>query len=178
MKIAIRRRRKQSGNVLIESALGLLILVSIFSGTFDFGFTFWQYNVLQTAINNGAHYAGQLAWDYCSTCTLRSAGDMTTAYETAVRNEVVYGDPTGTLTRPVLTGLTTSYVTVTANNQTGSLKVPTSITVTMGANSNGNYYTISSLWGGQNFYWKGITMSLNGKPSLTYPFQGFVTAGY
>jgi Flp pilus assembly protein TadG len=162
MKISIKRRRRQSGNVLIEAALGLLVLISVFSGSFQFGFTFYQYNALATAVNNGAHYAGTRSWD-------STTGAITASNKLAIQNMVVYGDQSGTLTKPVLTGLTVNNISVTPNNQTGALGVPASFTVSLTSDANGKYYVINSLFG---------QMTLNGKPSVTYPFQGFVTDGY
>ena len=148
-------RRKDAGSALLEMALGVLVLSLAFTGTFQFGYTFYEYDNLQTAVNNGAHYASLLSWD-------STDGSMTSAFKTAVHNQVVYGDPTGNTTTAVLPGLATSNVTVTANSQTGSLGVPGSITVAISG------YTINSIFG---------TVTCNSKPSVTYPYQGFVTSG-
>lgn len=151
----IHGKNSRAGSALLELALGVLVLSLAFTGTFQFGYTFYQYDNLQTAVNNGARYASLLSWD-------STTGSMTTAFKTAVQEQVVYGDPTGSTTTPILSGLATSNVTVTANNQTGSLGVPGSITVAITG------YTISSIFS---------SVTCSSKPSVTYPFQGFVTDG-
>src|SRR4051794_35770185 len=120
MNTAMRRRQRQSGNAMLELAIGVTVLLYAFTGTFQFGYTFYRYDNIETAVNNGARYAAQLAWD-------STDGTMTTAWATAVKNQVVYGDPTGTMTTPALPGLTTAYISVIANNKTGTVGVPGSI---------------------------------------------------
>lgn len=157
MKTVLGRRRRQAGNAMMELAIGVSILSAAFTGTFQFGYTFYRYDNLQTAVNNGAHYAALLAWD-------STDGTMTTAYKTAVQNMVAFGDPTGTTTTPVLPNLKASNVTVTANGQSGTgPQPPVSITVAI------TDYKIDSVFG---------TMTCSNRPSVTYPFQGFVTDGY
>ena len=157
MKTVLGRRRRQAGNAMMELAIGVSILSAAFTGTFQFGYTFYRYDNLQTAVNNGAHYAALLAWT-------STDGTMPTAYSTAVKNMVVYGDPTGATTTPVLPGLATTNVTVTANGQSGTgPQPPVSVTVAI------TNYTINSIFG---------TMTCSNRPSVTYPFQGFVTDGY
>ena len=72
---------------------------------------------------------------------------------------VVYGDPTGTSTTPVVKGLATSNVTITIGyiGSAGTTFTPTSVTVAITG------YTINGVTG---------TYTLTGKPAVTYPFQG------
>jgi Flp pilus assembly protein TadG len=49
--------RDRAGNILVEFALGSGILVMAFVGTFQFGYTFLQYNNLENAVARGARYA-------------------------------------------------------------------------------------------------------------------------
>ena len=42
---------------MVEFALGSSLLVAAFTGTFQFGYTFYVYNNIETAVNNGAKYA-------------------------------------------------------------------------------------------------------------------------
>jgi Flp pilus assembly protein TadG len=149
-------RRGRRGNVLIEFGLGAGILFSVFAGTFQFGYTFYQYNILKNAVNNGASYASLRTYD-SATCT------PSDAFKTAVKNMVVYADPTGTNTKPVVPGLTTSNVNFSTVGwsfspcvgQTGG--TPLSVTVSI------SNYTISAVVGSQSF---------SNKPSATYPYLG------
>ena len=57
---------------MIEFALGSTILVSVFTGTFQYGFIFYQYNALFNAVNNGAHFGALQVYD-TNTVPLRRA---------------------------------------------------------------------------------------------------------
>ena len=143
---------------MIEFALGVGILVSVFAGTFQFGYTFYQYNLLKNAVNNGASYAALRSYD-SATCT------PSDAFKTAVKNMVVYADPTGTNTTPVLPGLTTANVNFDYPQVTWSFSpchgitggTPVSMTVSI------SNYTIYAVVGSQTF---------NNKPTATYPYLG------
>ena len=76
---------------------------------------------------------------------------------------VVYGDPTGTNTTPVVKGLTTGNVTITIGSigSSGTTFLPTSVTVAIGGA--GNNYTIDAVMG---------KFVLAGKPAVTYSYQG------
>src|SRR2546425_12392454 len=121
--ISTKRRRGCCGSSMIEFAIGSTILVAAFTGTFQFGYIFYRYNTLENAVNAGANYASLKPFDndVSTTCATSSA------YSTAVKNMVVYGQPT-TGTSPVLPGLQTSQVTVTPGCNLG---VPTSVSVTI-----------------------------------------------
>jgi Flp pilus assembly protein TadG len=106
------RRKKQGGNALIEFALSASLLVSLFTGVFQFGYTMIAVENLSTAVRGGARFAA--ATDY-------SAGD----YQTRVKNMVVYGQPT-TGTESVVAGLTTANVEVVLTPNAG---VPETVTV-------------------------------------------------
>ena len=115
MKHPVRNRRNQRGNGAIEFALGFSALFACFTGVFQYGYTMYIYNALQTAVSSGAAFASRT--DYCA--------DKTTEFNTQIKQMVVYGSPTassGTSTVPLLT---TANVTVTATPAT----FPQSITV-------------------------------------------------
>src|SRR3954468_21872448 len=103
MKLWLRSAAKlvsdRSGNAMVEFALGSGILVMAFVGTFQFGYTFLQYNNLENAVARGARYASLIPYD--STTTSPSG-----TFSTAVKNMVVYGTSTAG-TSPALPGLTT-----------------------------------------------------------------------
>ena len=139
-------RYRRSGHVMVEFALSFSVLFSIFTGTFQFGYTFYQYNVLAAAINDGARYASLRPYD--------STGPTpSSAFLTAVRSAVVYGDPSGGA-KTVTPGLKTSNVNCSATFTNG---VPSAVTVSVSG------YTIKSIFGGS---------TLTNKPKVTYAYQG------
>jgi Flp pilus assembly protein TadG len=143
---AWRLARERDGNAMMEFAIGSGILVAVFSGTFQFGYTFLQYNNLQNAVARGARYASLVPYD--SATTVPSA-----AFQTAVENMVLYGSPTAG-TSPALVGLTASNANLTVTFLNG---VPNAMTVSISG------YTINSVF---------ATTKLTKKPQVTYAYQG------
>jgi Flp pilus assembly protein TadG len=142
----VRALRCRRGNVMIEFAIGAGVLTSIFAGTFQFGYTFYQYNLLKNAVGDGARYASLCTYD-------SSTSTPSSAFQQAVQNVVVYGDPGGG-SSPVAPNLTTDKVGL---NVTFTNGVPTAMTVTITG------YTIGAVFG---------TTTLTNKPSVTYAYQG------
>jgi len=71
---------------MLELAVCAAVMVSFLAGTFQFGYTFYIYNQLVTAVGNGGRYAAQR--------TFRAATPQDTLRgNAAIRNMVVYGDP-------------------------------------------------------------------------------------
>lgn len=142
----LRVTRDRRGTAMLEFAIGAGILVAVFSGTFQFGYTFLQYNNLANAVARGARYASLVPYD--SATTAPSA-----TFQTAVQNMVLYGNPTAG-TSPVLYGLTSGNINliVTFTNQ-----VPSAMTVYISG------YTINSIF---------ATATLTKKPQVTYAYQG------
>jgi Flp pilus assembly protein TadG len=138
--------KRRAGNIMLEFAIGSGILLAAFTGTFEFGYTFYRYNALATAVANGARYASLRPYD--SANSTPSSG-----FTDAVQNIVVYGDPAGGSV-PIVPGLKTSNVTVTPVFAFG---VPSSITVSITG------YTIDAVVAQTTF---------TGKPSVTYPYTG------
>ncbi|HEY2013968.1 MAG TPA: TadE family protein [Bryobacteraceae bacterium] len=137
---------RRRGNSVLEFALGSGVLLAVFTGTFRFGYTMFQYNRLETAVAQGARYASLVPYDSATTTPSSN-------FRTAVQNMVLYGSPAAG-THPVLSDLTASNVslTVTFTNNT-----PSAMTVALTG------YTINGLFG---------TSILAGKPKVTYPYQG------
>ena len=136
----------RKGNTMLEFAIGSSLLVMAFVGTFQFGYTFLQYNSLQNAVARGARYASLLPYD--STTSSPSAG-----FQTAVKNMVLYGSKT-TGTSPALPGLTTTNVNLTVTFTNG---VPSAMRVSISG------YAINSIF---------ATSTLTNKPQITYTYQG------
>ena len=150
MKRFIRRvlglGRNREGSVMLEFAIGSGVLIAAFTGTFQFGYSFLQYNNLENAVARGARYASLIPYD--------SATQISSdAFRTKVQNMVLYGSPLGGTT-PVLPGLKAANVILTPGAFT--LGVPTTMTVSISG------YTINAVVG---------TATVN-KPKVTYTYQG------
>ena len=141
--------RNRSGNVLVEFAVGSGVLVAAFTGTFQFGYTFLQYNNLENAVARGARYASLVPYDSADT-------NPSTAFKTAVKNMVLYGSPTAG-TSPVLPGLSTTNVNLTVTFANG---IPSLMTVSISG------YTISSIF---------ASSTLTTKPKVAFTYQGVWT---
>jgi Flp pilus assembly protein TadG len=138
--------RCRRGNMLIEFAIGSGVLIAAFTGTFQFGYTFYEYNVLKNGVSDGARYAALRPYD-------SSSATPSDAFKTAVKNMVVYGDPDGG-TNPIAPGLAASNVSVVPIFTNG---VPTAMKVSITG------FTIDAVFKSTTF---------TNKPSVTYPYQG------
>jgi Flp pilus assembly protein TadG len=148
----------RKGSAMLEFALSALLLTTIFTGVFQFGYSMYVYNELVEAFRAGTRYASLAKISNAGTaCGAQSA------YTSAVQAMVVYGDPAATTGTSVAPGLDTSKVVVTVNcsGSGNAAAVPTSVTVAMGTGSNA--YTVDAVV-------KQFTFS--GKPSFTLPFFG------
>ena len=138
--------RNRDGNTMLEFAVGAGVLAAAFVGTWQFGYTFLQYNNLENAVARGARYASLVPYDSPNT----TASDP---FKAAVQNVVLYGSPTAGTT-PVLPGLTTANVKLTVTFTNG---IPSGMTVSITG------YTIDSIF---------ATSALTDKPKVTYVYQG------
>jgi Flp pilus assembly protein TadG len=145
MKISTNRK----GNAMLEFALGATILFAAFAGTFQYGYTFYQYNLLEHAVNQGARYASMRPYD-------STTATPTDTFKTAVKNMVVYGNPTGGTTA-VVRNLTTANVNVSATFSSG---IPSTVTVSV------TNFTVNAIFGTTTF----------NKPTATYPYTGIWSA--
>ena len=87
-----RCRKQREGQVLVEFALSIVILVVILGGVVDVGLLVWKANMLNQAVREGALFATRIrndAGDWKSTDT-----DKVTSYIRGVNP--VFGDPTKT----------------------------------------------------------------------------------
>jgi Flp pilus assembly protein TadG len=99
---------------MIEFALSSLILITLFIFTFQFGYTFYIYNRLQTAVRNGARDASVRKFYGGNAASI-------TAFKDRVKNMVVYSNPNPPGgTPPIAPGLTTAAVTVNITNAAGT----------------------------------------------------------
>ena len=154
------RLRSRRGNAMLEFGLASLILIPLFVGTFQFGYTFYVYNLLSNQVRAGARYA--------SMRTFRCKDDDgITAFKNKVKNVVVYGNPApaGGATS-LVPGLTTARVDVQIKGQNDLDASKTNIPA---------YVTVSSL----NFPLDAVfrTYTFNGKPVLRFPYSGQYAPG-
>lgn len=143
-------RKRQRGNAFIEFALAAGILLPVMAGTFQFGYTFYAYNLLQAAVSNGGRYAAYRTYR----CL---AGETDIAkFRLAVQNMTVYGTPApATSAVPVVRGLRPSDIEVTFTLT--ATQIPTAVTVRV------RQYTINALFGSYTF---------RGYPTYTVPYLG------
>ena len=145
------RRKEQKGSVFIEFALSFLVLFSIFTGAFEFGYTFYAYNTLVNAVREGARYASLKPYDSASSTP-------SSAFLTSVQNMVVYSNPTPPNgATPILRGLSTSNVNLTVlTNGSAPLQMTVSI----------SGFSLDAVFG---------TINLSGNPSVSFPYLGIPT---
>jgi Flp pilus assembly protein TadG len=79
------KRNKQRGHAMIELAVSAAVMVSCLAGTVQFGYTFYIYNELVTAVGNGGRYAAMRTYRASATSDIEKG-------KAAIRNMVVYGD--------------------------------------------------------------------------------------
>jgi len=70
---------------MIELAISAAVMVSCLSGTVQFGYTFYIYNELVSAVGNGGRYAAMRTYRAASPADIEKG-------KVAIRNMVVYGD--------------------------------------------------------------------------------------
>jgi len=153
MKLPLGRLSRRAGNAMIEFAISAGVLIPLFLGTFQFGYTFYVYNRLATQIRAGARYASLRTFRCSNSASI-------TKFKDYVKNEVVYGNPAGGAT-VLAPGLTTARVNVQIKGQNNldatAANIPT--------------YVIVSI---VNFPLDSVikTFNFNGKPVLRFPYSG------
>ena len=70
---------------MIELAISAAVMVSCLGGTVQFGYTFYIYNELVSAVGNGGRYAAMRTYRAASPADIEKG-------KAAIRNMVVYGD--------------------------------------------------------------------------------------
>src|SRR5437667_391564 len=76
---------RERGNAMVEFALAAVMLTSIFTATFQYGYSFYAYNSLVTAVRDATRYA--------SLQDMVNTGNsvVPTNFITNVRNMAIYG---------------------------------------------------------------------------------------
>lgn len=143
------KRAGQSGHAMLELALSAGVMTACLAATFQFGYAFYVYNELVTAVGNGGRYAAQ------RTYRAATPQDVEKGRE-AIRNMVVYGD-----SRPVpgaiaaAPGLTPEQVRVEWRLAASGAPEAVSITI--------ENYRVQALMAGYEF---------SGRPAVEFPFVG------
>lgn len=145
--------KRERGHAMLELAISAGVMVSGLVGTFQFGYTFYTYNQLVTAVGNGARYAAQR--------TYRTGSEDVERGNAAIRNMVVYGDAQpAPETTPVVPKLTPAEVEVRwelAGNGT-----PLNVNVAIKG------YSTDAIF---------RSFTFDGRPSVQFPYVGKYAAG-
>ena len=141
-------KKSERGNALLEFALGFAVLWALFSGLYQFGYSFYVYNALMTSVANAAELGSKMNYDTSNT----------SKFSTAVTNMVVYGNTTAANGgNPIVPGLSSSNVNVNLNLQNS---IPTDVTVSI------TNFTLDCVF---------TTFTFNGKPRATAVYYGTIT---
>jgi Flp pilus assembly protein TadG len=140
------RRLNQRGHAMIELAVSAGVMVACLAGTVQFGYTFYVYNQLVTAVGNGGRYAA-----------MRTYRSDTAKGRAAIRNMVVYGDARPAPNAPPqAANLKPEQVQVDwVMDESGTRPVAVDVSIVD--------YTVDAAFGMFRF---------TGKPAVEYPFVG------
>jgi len=143
-------RKRQRGHAMIELAISAAVMVSCLSGTVQFGYTFYIYNELVSAVGNGGRYAAMRTYRAASPADIEKG-------KIAIRNMVVYGDARPTPgTPPQVANLRPEQVRVEwIKDQSGDK--PGFVDVSIAD------YSVDAAFGMFQF---------TGRPAVEYPFVG------
>ena len=147
-------KKSQRGHAMLELAFAATVMASCLGGTVEFGYTFFVYDQLVSAVGNGGRYAAM------RTYRAATAQDIEKG-KAAICNLVVYGDSKPEAgAAPVVPGLTPENVKVSwVMDDKG---VPSAVDVTL------EKYQVNALFGAFTF---------TGRPSVEFPFVGRYAPG-
>ena len=140
-----RFRRDERGLQLVELAIVIPIFLMLFGATAEFGRYFYEYTTLAKAARVGARYL--------------ATAQVGAVEDAAAKNIIVYGNTSGTGS-PILTGLSTSNITIT--RQGGVPVLPHTVTVNI---VNFKHQPILDL--GKLTNTVGLSTNVDVKPSVT-----------
>ena len=63
MSCSNKRRKRERGNAVLEFAIGWSVLWAIFGGVYQYGYSFYVYNRLMTAVSNAAQLGSKIGYD-------------------------------------------------------------------------------------------------------------------
>lgn len=145
-----RNRNGRRGHAVLEFAVGFSVLWAIFAGVYQYGYSFYVYNRLMSAVSNAAELGSKISYD---------TGNAS-SFTTTLQNMVLYADETAPSQNasPIVSGLTSANVNVSVT--TDAAGMPRDVTITI------VNYTINGFFG---------SITLNGKPRATTLYFGQVT---
>ncbi len=141
-----RRIKHEHGHAMLELAASAAVMIAFVSGTFQFGYGFYVYNQLLTAVGNGGRYAAMRTY---------RAQEVEKGNQ-AIRNMVVYGDAQPAEgAQPAVANLTPNQVDVQwIMNESGA---PAYVRISI------REFTVNAVF---------KSFTLNGKPSVEFPSVG------
>ncbi|HXP87488.1 MAG TPA: TadE family protein [Bryobacteraceae bacterium] len=143
------RRFTQGGHALIELAFSAAVMMSCLAGTVQFGYTFYAYNQLVSAVGNGGRYA------VMRTYRAATPEDVERG-RAAIRNMVVFGEPNPAPgATPMLPNLTPAEVQVKWTLDASG--APDAVDVAIAG------YAVNAVFG---------AMKLDGRPAVEFPYVG------
>jgi len=142
-------RTNQRGHALLELAVSAAVMVSCLAGTVQFGYTFYVYNELVSAVGNGGRYAALRTYRAAAPRDIEKG-------KAAIRNMAVYGDARpGPNTPSQVVNLRPENVEVEwVVDESGK---PAAVNVSI------VNYTVDAVFGLFRF---------SGRPAVEYPFVG------
>ena len=140
-----RFRRDERGIHLVELAIVLPIFILLFGATAEFGRYFYEYTTLAKSARVGARYL--------ATAAVNSTED------TNAKNIVVYGNSAGT-GNPILSGLSTTNVTITRSG--GVPVLPQTVTVQITGFKHQPVFDLGAITSTPT-----LSMNIDVKPSVT-----------
>jgi len=134
---------------MIELAVSAAVMVSCLAGTVQFGYTFYVYNELVSAVGNGGRYAAMRTYRAATPRDIEKG-------QAAIRNMAVYGDarPEPNASAQVVNLRPDNVEVEWVLDESGK---PTAVNVAI-AN-----YTVDAVFGLFRF---------SGRPAVEYPFVG------
>ena len=135
---------------MLELAVSAAVMVACLAGTVQFGYTFYVYNQLVTAVGNGGRYAAMRTYRAASSQDVEKG-------KAAIRNMVVYGDSRpAPNAAPQVANLRPEHIQVEwVTDESGERPGAVSVSVTN--------YTVDAAFGMFRF---------TGRPAVEYPFVG------
>jgi hypothetical protein len=144
-------KNNQRGHAMLELAACAGVMVACLGGTFQFGYTFYVYNQLVTAVGNGGRYASARTYRAATPQDIEKGND-------AIRNMVVYGDPhPDASATPAILDLKPQEVEVKWKFDDGKPGAPEFVDIYIA------HHQVNALFGSFTFA---------GRPSVEFPYLG------
>ena len=142
-------RSSKRGHAMLELALSAGVMAAFLGGTFQFGYSFYVYNQLVTAVGNGARYAAQRTYRAATPEDVEKG-------RAAIRNLIVYGDSRPAPdAQPVVPHLRPENVRVEWTAAKDGAPEAVSVTIVS--------YKVVALFG---------DVTLAGRPAVEFPYVG------